>query len=58
MIIILSQAEFIGDKMSEEDLKPQNIVATKKAISQRFFVSIDVYIILSVVAVIVTLALI
>lgn len=58
MIIILSQAEFIGDKMSEEDLNPQRIVATKKAISQRFFVSIDAYIVLSVVAGITTLALV
>jgi hypothetical protein len=58
MIIILFQAEFIGDEMSEEDLKPQNIVATKKAIEKKFFVSIDAYIVLSVAAGITTLALV
>ena len=44
--------------MNEEDLKPQNIVATKKALSERFFVSIDAYIVLSAVAGIITLLLV
>lgn len=41
--------------MNEEDLKPQNIVATKKALTERFFVSIDAYIVIASVAFLVTL---